>query len=104
MVGYDLCSWAATEQNFICDKQIAEASLVAQAFPTASAAHTYLEDQAQSGEWGMGWQCNQWAILIGDLPGDDASKAQKALSSASTILNGAPFDDGSAAYAISQVF
>ena len=100
VVGYELCSWAATETNYLCDSSIGEAALVAQAFSTPAAAHEYLEQQSQTGEWGMGWQCNQWAMVVGSLPGGDQSKAQRAMSSAATILNGSSNSDGSAPYAI----
>jgi len=104
VVGYQLCSWKATEQNFICDQQVADGSLVAQAFHTNAAAHAYLENQGQTGSWEMGWQCYQWAILIANLPGGDETKARESLTSAMSILSGPAFYDGSAPYAISQVF
>ena len=103
VVGYDLCSWVASGSSG-CNRTIQEAPLVAQAFSIPAAAHTYLEEQSGTGQWGMGWQCNQWAVLIGNLPGDDQSKVQRSLSSAATILNGLRNADGSAPYQISEVF
>ena len=100
-VGYDLCSWAA---NSICDKAIAESSLIAQEFPNSEAARMYLDNEAKTGHWGMQWQCDQWAVLIIGLPGGDESKVQRALRSAATILNGSRNSDGSAPYTISEVF
>jgi hypothetical protein len=104
VVGYALCSWAMTEKNYVCDKAIAESSLVAQAFPSSEAARMYLDTEAKTGTWAMGWQCNQWAVLIVGLPGGDESKVQRSLSSAATILDGTRYTDGSAEYAISEVF
>ncbi len=104
VVGYDLCRWAATEKNDICDKAIAESSLVAQAFPNSEAARMYLDMEAKTGTWGMEWQCDQWAVLIVGLPGGDESKVQRALQSTATILNGSRNSDGSAPYTISEVF
>jgi hypothetical protein len=105
-LGYVLCSAAETNAQDYCSKNDSEGVLDAQAFSSAAAAHAYLVSQ-QGQNWAMGWQLNQWAILIASsgpgMSSSDQDKIQKSLTSAGVIYNGQPLDGGGIA-SLAQVF
>jgi hypothetical protein len=106
-VGYDLCSFASVEQQYTCGPNNMEGVLDAQAFSSPDAAHAYLQSQAGQ-QWVMGWQLNQWVLLVtsagGGLPPEEQAKIEKALTSAATINNGSPLSGTSALVDLRQVF
>lgn len=105
-LGYDLCSAAQTNEQDYCGGNDSEGILDALAFSSPAAAHAYIVSK-NGQSWVMGWQLNQWAILIKStgMPLADQDNIQKSLASAAAIYNGQPLDDGQGAPAsLSQVF